>query len=130
MRTRNLLVHSLIALAATCDMNASAAATPAPAGAPADGRAAGTEARYIVQASTSKAADRGVARVGAKSEQSLAIINAVSAHLNPWQVARLRDTAGVHVFQDRSLKTEGLLSLLSPVTSPVVAITSSLQTPQ
>src|SRR5882724_11100589 len=131
MRTRQLLVFTLIALAAAAAMNAAVpAATLASTGAAAHSPVSGTGARYIVQASTLKAADRDVARVGAKSEQHLAIINAVSAYLNPWQVRRLRETAGVHVFEDRSLKTDGLLGLLSPVTTPVIGITSSLQTPQ
>ena len=68
--------------------------------------------------------------MGGKIEQNLAIIKAVSANLNPRQVARLRKTAGVRVFEDRSLVTEGnVLGLLSPVTSPVVTAVSSLQTP-
>src|SRR5205814_2293592 len=88
------------------------------------GRATGPQARYIVQASTVNAANRDIARVGARTERNLAIINAVSAYLNPWQVARLRKTPGVRVFEDRSLKTDGLLSTLSPATSPVVMTTS------
>src|ERR1700722_14323676 len=109
MRTRHL-VASLIALAAAAVGNA---AVPSPVGS-ADGR-------YIVQALTLAAAHRDLDRVGAKSERSLAIINAVSTHLNPRQLAQLRKSVGVRVFEDRSLVTEqSLLSLLSPVTSPVV----------
>src|SRR6202795_1664812 len=131
MRTRQVLVFNLIALTATAVMNAAVpAATLASTDAAAHMPVTGAGERYIVQAPTLNAANRDVARVGAKSEQNLAIINAVSAYLNPWQVARLRKTAGVHVFEDRSLKTDGLLGLLSPVTSPVVNITSSLQTPK
>jgi serine protease AprX len=119
MQSRKLLVSTLIALAAT-------AATSIGATAP----ATHTGARYIVQSATLTIADQDVAGVGGKTEQNLAIINAVSAHLNPGQVARLRRTPGVRVFEDRALTTEGnLLTLLSPVTSPVVGLVSSLQTP-
>ncbi|HWS66301.1 MAG TPA: S8 family serine peptidase, partial [Steroidobacteraceae bacterium] len=120
MQSRNLFASTLIALAVT---TATSIAAQAPS--------AGAGARYLVQASTVSAANQDVARAGGKTEQNLPIIHAVSAHLNPGQVARLRRTAGVHVFDDRSLITEGvgLLGLLSPVTSPVVMLASSLQTP-
>ena len=125
MRTRHVLL-SLIALVVT---GAAGAAGSAPDFA--DGPAVRAAARYIVQATTARAARRDVARVGAQTDQDLAIIRAVSAHLTPEQVARLRSTAGVRVFADRSLTTEGnVLTLLSPVTSPVVMLASSLQTPQ
>src|SRR5258707_2742153 len=104
MRTRQVLVFNLIALAAAAAMNAAVpAATLASTGTAAHRPVTGTGARYIVQASTLNAANRDIVRVGAKSEQNLAIINAVSAYLDPRQVARLRKTAGVHVFEDRSL---------------------------
>src|SRR5260221_12323735 len=119
MQSRNLFASTLIALAATTATSIAAEAL-----------SAGTEARYIVQAGTLSAANQDVARAGGKTELTLPIIPAVSAHLNPGQVARLRRTAGVHVFDDRSLTTEGgVLGLLSPVTSPVVMLASSLQTP-
>src|ERR1700724_3226494 len=120
MQSRNLFALTLIALAATTATGI-AAQTPS----------AGTMTRYIVQAVTVSIANQDVARAGGKTERNLAIINAVSAHLNPGQVARLRRTAGVHVFDDRSLTTEGggVLGLLSPVTSPVVMLASSVQTP-
>src|SRR6202030_2639280 len=120
MQSRNLFASTLIALAATT-ANGIAAQTPS----------TGTETRYIVQAATVSAANQDVARAGGKTQQSLPIIHAVAAHLNPGQAARLRRTAGVHVFDDRSLTTEGsgVLGLLSPVTSPVVMLASSLQTP-
>ncbi len=68
--------------------------------------------------------------MGAKARGNLDIINAVSAYLNPRQAARLRAVPGVHVFEDRSLTTEGtgLLGLLSPITSPVLKTASSLTT--
>ena len=119
MQSRNLFASTLIALAATTATGIAAQTPSADAG-----------ARYLVQAPTVSAANQEVARAGGKTEQNLPIIHAVSARLNPGQVARLRRTAGVHVFDDRSLITEGsLLSLLSPVTSPVVVLASSLQTP-
>src|SRR3984957_7446378 len=125
MRTRHVLV-SLIALVVT----AAAGATGSASDFAAHGPVVRSAARYIVQATTARAAARDVARVGGQTDQDLAIIRAVSAHLIPEQGARLRHTAGVRVFEDRSLTTEGnLLTLLSPVTSPVVMLASSLQTP-
>src|SRR6202011_6255410 len=106
MQSRNLFATTLIALAATTTTGIAAQSASAGAG-----------ARYIVQAATVSIANQDVARAGGKTEQNLAIINAVSAHLNPGQVARLRRTAGVHVFEDRSLTTGGgrVLGVLSPV---------------
>src|ERR1700722_13744273 len=124
MRTRHVLA-SLIALVVT-----GAAATVSATDFAVHGPVVGTAARYIVQATTARAAAQDVARVGGQTDQDLGIIRAVSAHLNAAQVARLRSTTGVRVFEDRSLTTEGnLLTLLSPVTSPVVMLASSLQTP-
>src|SRR5580700_9804282 len=109
MRIRQMLASNLIALAATAVMSA---AVPAAAHAATDAAVAaqgtGAGARYIVQAATTGIARRDVARVGAKTEQDLAIIHAVAAYLNPWQVKRLRKTDGVRVFEDRSLATDGL----------------------
>jgi hypothetical protein len=121
MQSRNLFASTLIALAATTATGIAAQAPSADAG-----------ARYIVQAATAGIANQDVARAGGKTERNLAIINAVSAHLNAGQVARLRRAGGVHVFNDRSLTTEGsgVLGLLSPVTSPVVGLVSGLQTPK
>src|SRR5258706_5193738 len=86
-------------------------------------------ARFIVQAQTTPAAHQYVERLGAQVERDLAIINGVSAFLDPWQVDRLRATAGVHLYEDRAVATEGLLDVLSPVTAPVVRIVSSTSTP-
>ena len=105
MRARKLLsstVISLISLAAAAAAMASAAEPPetsaaAPAG----------SARYIVQAANLRSARQDIGRVGAKVQQNLEIINAASAYLNPRQLARLRKISGVHVFEDRSLTTEG-----------------------
>src|SRR5450631_2698543 len=96
MQSRNLFASTLIAVVATT-ATCVAAQTPS----------ARTEARYIVQAATVGIANQDVARAGGKTELNLPIIHAVSAHLNPGQAARLRRTAGVHVFDDRSLTTEG-----------------------
>src|ERR1700688_3510792 len=85
MRTRHVLV-SLIALVVTGAASATGSATDFAA----HGPVVGTAARYIVQATTARAAAQDVARVGGQTDQDLAIIRAVSAHLNPEQVARLR----------------------------------------
>src|ERR1700733_16145861 len=99
MRTRHAL--SLIALVVT----GAASAAVSAADFAARGPVSPTAARYIVQATTARSAARGVARAGGQTDQDLAIIRAVSAHLNPEQVARLRNTAGMRVFEDRSLTT-------------------------
>src|SRR6202789_1588964 len=101
MRARELFsstVISLISLAAGAAAVASAA-KPAetPAAAPAG------SARYIVQAANLRSARQDIGRVGAKAQQNLEIINAVSASLDPRQLARLRGISGVHVYEDRSL---------------------------
>src|ERR1700740_1427320 len=77
-------------------------------------------ARVIVQAQPTPAAHLYVERLGGRVEQDLTIINGVSAYLDPWQVDRLRATAGVRLYEDRAVATEALLSVLSPVTAPVV----------
>src|SRR5258706_10810343 len=97
-------------------LTAAAAAPPLPA-------------RFIVQAQTAPAAQQYVERLGGRVERDLAIINGVSALLDPWQVDRLRATAGVRLYEDRAVATEGLLNLLSPVTAPVVRVVSSTSTP-
>ena len=53
-------------------------------------------ALWIVQAASVAAARRDVDGVGARVEQELEIIHAVSAYLNPWQIEHLRARAGVH----------------------------------
>ncbi|MGH9559922.1 MAG: S8 family peptidase, partial [Terracidiphilus sp.] len=129
MRARELLSSTMISLVS---LAAAAAAAP-PAAQPADASAgeAASAARYIVQAANVRSARQDTVRVGAKIQQDLEIIHAVSAYLSPRQVAQLRKASGVHVFEDRSLTTEGtgLLGLLSPVTSPVVTLLSALTTP-
>src|ERR1700678_1202145 len=128
MRAREFLSSTVISLLS----RAAAAATPSATGSiePAAAGQAGS-ARYIVQAQTVRSARQDIVRVGASVQQNLQIINAASAYLDPRQAARLRKTPGVHVYEDRSLTTEGtgLLGLLSPVTSPVVMAVSSLTTP-
>src|SRR6202167_3882861 len=118
MRAHEFLSSAVISL---LSLAAASAATPS-----ADGGA-----RYIVQAANLRSARQDIARVGASVQRNLEIINAASAYLDPRQAARLRKTAGVHVFEDRSLTTEGtgLLGLLSPVTAPVVTAVSALTTP-
>src|SRR6267378_3415985 len=67
------------------------------------GTAPPTPARYIVQAPTALAAHQYVERAGARVERDLPIINGVSAFLDPWEVTRLRATAGVRLYEDRAL---------------------------
>src|ERR1700733_257658 len=100
MRIPQVLVSTLMALATTAAMSAvGLAAVPARTDAAAHMPETGAGARYIVQASTLGVANQDVARVGAKAAQNFAIIHAVSAYLNSRQVARLRKTAGVHIFE-------------------------------
>ena len=79
------------------------------AGSVSDARAAAeSAARYLVQAPNAEDARRDVRNVGARVDQDLGIIHAVSAHLTPRQAARLRAMPGVHVFNDRSVETTAL----------------------
>src|SRR5258708_12174413 len=116
MSCRHLIAANLIALLSV----AAAAAGTAPP----------RPVRFIVQAPTALAAHQTVERVGASVERDLPIINGVSAFLDPWEVTRLRATAGVRIYEDRALATEGLLNILSPVTAPVVQVVSSTTTPK
>src|SRR5580693_1368731 len=110
MRTNEIVASVFFALAATSVTGAAAPSHgPAPPDAALQASVVVGEARYIVQATTPTVARQDVERVGGKIEQSLAIIKAVSANLNPRQVASLRKTAGVRVFEDRTLVTEGSL---------------------
>src|SRR5258706_14468807 len=86
--------------------------------------------RFIVQAPTALAAHQYVERAGARVERDLPIINGVSAFLDPWEVTRLRATAGVRVYEDRALAPQGLLNLLSPVTAPGVQVVTGTTTPK
>jgi len=126
MRAREFLSSMLMSLVSL----AAAAAAENPTVQPARAAERPSGARYIVQAASSRSARQDVGRVGAKARQNLDIINAVSAYLNPRQAARLRAAPGVHVFEDRSLTTEGtgLLGLLSPITSPLLTTVSSVTT--
>jgi subtilisin family serine protease len=128
MRAREFLSSAVISLVS---LAAAAAATSSAPGSIAMGPDAARGARYIVQAANLRSARQDIVRVGASVQQNLQIINAASAYLDPRQAARLRKTPGVHVYEDRSLTTEGtgLLGLLSPVTAPVVMAVSSLTTP-
>src|ERR1700691_3230911 len=129
MRAREFLSSAVISLVS---LAAASAATPSAAG-PVEPTAADPAggARYIVRAANLRSARQDIVHVGASVQQNLPIINAASAYLDPRQAARLRKTAGVHVFEDRSLTTEGtgLLGLLSPVTAPVLTVVSSLTPP-
>ncbi len=70
-------------------------------------------ATWIVQAGSSAAAIRMLARVDAQPEQELAIIRAASAQLTPAQVARLRQEPAVRLYADRMVKASGLLGSLT-----------------
>jgi subtilisin family serine protease len=122
MRTARWYGLVLVVLQALAAGGTAAARSPEPATA--------ARARYIVESATSAAARARVDRVGGAVEQELAIVHGVAAYLNPWQVTRLRATAGVRLYEDRALSTDGVLNLLSPVTAPVVMGLSSTNTPQ
>ncbi|MDB6091888.1 MAG: peptidase and in, kexin, sedolisin [Gammaproteobacteria bacterium] len=128
MRTAQLVSSISIAL---FSMGAAAAAAPAaqPASINIVDAVATAPSLYIVQAGTMNAARRSVNRVDAKVEKDLAIIHSVSAYLTPEQANQLRKTSGVRLFEDRPLATRGLVSLLTPITTAVVAPVSTLTTP-
>src|SRR5882757_2148880 len=96
-------------------------------------------ALYIVQSTSMNAALRNVQKIGARVQQRLAIIAAVTAYLTPAQVKSLGTVANVRVFEDRQLKASGTLtSLLNSTTNSInstlastslVATTSQLTTP-
>ena len=79
---------------------------------------------FIVQGSNLAAALHGVRSVGVEPQQRLEVIRAVSANLTPSQVARLRATPGLRVYQDRQLRTSG--SLLGGVQSLLNKANSTL----
>jgi serine protease AprX len=58
---------------------------------------------YIVQSTNAQAARKQVLRSGGEVQQSLSIINAVTARLTPRQVAALQLRSDLHVFNDRKL---------------------------
>jgi len=92
---------------------------------------------YLVQAPTLKASEQSLDLVNAKVDRKFAIIHAVSAYLSAEQAERLRNTADVRVFRDRTLSSRSLLdSLLNPVVStvgtvaaPVVTVATPVVTP-
>src|SRR5579862_8138919 len=90
-------------------------------------RSAGS-ARFLVQAASAAIARKDVASVGGSALQSLGIVNAVAARLDPRQADRLRALPGVHVFQDRALSMRGglLSSLTSTLSSTTSAVTSTV----
>src|SRR6267154_3764785 len=84
-------------------------------------------ASYIVQGATLDAARTQVGRVGAEPNRDLDIIHAVAAHLTESQLARLRADSSVRVYEDREIRTRGLLD---GVTSLVNNVNTTLaQTP-
>ena len=83
---------------------------------------------YIVQAATVEAARQSVERVAGNVEQPLEIIHAVSAYLTLDQAEQLRQS-GVRVYADRTLSARGLLSWLTPITTPIVSTVGTVATP-
>src|SRR5262245_32952312 len=110
----------LLALVTSGVAAAAAPGTPTPAqpAAALPAAVATAGALYIVQAGSTEAALKSVRAAGAEVQQRLEVIRAVSAHLTPAQVERVRATSGVRLFEDRKLKTSGsLLSLLKNTTN-------------
>ena len=83
-------------------------------------------ARYVVQAATLAEARQDVQQVGGTIERNLDVVHAVAAYLSTAQVASLRARADVRVFEDRAMRTEGLLSVLGSVTAPAQNLTNSV----
>ena len=79
---------------------------------------------YIVQSASLDSARTHVRDVGAEPERDLDIIRAVAARLTPAQVASLRASPGVRVFDDREVHTRG--TLLGGVTDLVNGVNSTL----
>jgi len=98
MRRQTLLSSMTIPL---LSLSMAAAAAPTKSG-------TDTDARFLVQAATVAIARQDVAHVGANVEHDLGIINAVAAHLNSRQAARLRAMQNVRLFPDRSLAARSL----------------------
>src|SRR5688572_7278766 len=73
----------------------------------------GETTRYIVQGTSLGEAGAYVRGVGAEPERELDIIDAVAARLTPAQLARLRADPNVRVFDDREVRTRGLLDGLT-----------------
>ena len=84
---------------------------------------------YIVQAVSTNEAHRSVERVDGQVTQDLDIIHGVSAYLTPAQADRLRGSAAVHLFADRTLSTRGLGTLLSSITGSVGSTVSKVVAP-
>ena len=74
---------------------------------------------YIVQGATLDAARTQVSRVGAEPDRDLDIIHAVAAHLTESQLARLRADSSVRVYEDREIRTRGLLDGVTSVVNTV-----------
>jgi len=90
-------------------------------------------ATYIVQGATLDAARTLVRGVGAEPSQDLDIIHAVAAELTAGQLARLRADSSVRVYEDRVVRTRGLLDGLTDLVNDVnstLAESSLVQTVQ
>ena len=119
MRTDYLLTTVSIALLATA--SAANAVTLAQPRDDAPVAAAAVRSLYIVQAPTLSASQHSVEWVNASVDRNLEIIHAVSAYLTATQVQRLAADSSVHLFQDRTLSTSGVSSLLGSLTKSVVS---------
>jgi serine protease AprX len=119
---KNSMKLKLVSAAILSALTLSAAAAAGAGKTPSTPSAA--SAQFLVQASSAAVARKDVASVGGSALQSLGIVNAVAARLNPWQVDRLRALPGVHVFQDRALGMRG--GLLSSLTSTLSSVTSTV----
>ncbi|HTB68197.1 MAG TPA: S8 family peptidase [Steroidobacteraceae bacterium] len=100
-------------------------ATTAAAAAPAPNSASAAP-RYLVQAATVALARQDVQQVGGSVERDLQVVHAVSAYLDDSQAAQLRARSDVRIFKDRSIRTDGLLSLVTSVTSSVQTVANSV----
>ena len=107
----------LAAGAGLCALSAAAYATASPAAhAPADS----VRRSYIVQGRSVEAAERAVNAAGGRVLNELAIIDAVGAELQDTQAARLRSTAGVRLYTDRTVDARGKTTTFVSGTSPSV----------
>ena len=75
---------------------------------------------YIVQGRSVEAAERAVNAAGGQVLSELAIIDAVGAELQDTQAARLRSTAGVRLYTDRTVDARGKTTTFVSGTSPSV----------
>ena len=83
-------------------------------------------AELVPKAATVALARQDVQQAGGTVERDLVVIHAVSAYLDGVQAAGLRARSDVRIFADRSMRTDGLLSLVGSLTAPVQTVTNSV----